>query len=305
MQSLNEQISHTMQKLHFHNKWSTQVERLNELLMKNQVRNRELAALLDMNELELPNLHSMAVSDIVAESYGGSAADRENIINKVLYVETVRRSEELEKEKGMYEKHAAGLGNVENEYKQLLTRAEELIELPHTVWSRELYETTKDEVVLGNRLQDLSEALDAAQYASQSITALLKTTENLPDIFINESVLDSLLLDAVEKSQLEENRELLHQTARRLRQFQNELEQAVIENTSLSDSNFLQESEQFYETFVRAWIGGGSLPEAVDNVLTVQKQITVLTEKLKNNRSTARKKKEKASLKRVGLISRA
>jgi hypothetical protein len=305
MQSLNEQISHTMQKLHFHNKWSTQVERLNELLMKNQVRNRELAALLDMNELELPNLHSMAVSDIVAESYGGSAADRENIINKVLYVETVRRSEELEKEKGMYEKHAAGLGNVENEYEQLSTRAEELIELPHTVWSRELFETTKEEVVLGSQLQDLSEALDAAHYAAQSITALLKTTENLPDISLNGNVLDRLLFDAQEKSLLEENRELLHQTARRLRQFLNELEQTNIENTLLSHSNFLQEAEQFYETFVRTWIGGGSLPEAVDNVLTVQKQITVFTEKLKNNRSTARKKKEEASLKRVGLISRA
>ncbi|TVP84367.1 MAG: hypothetical protein EA344_07490 [Alkalicoccus sp.] len=305
MKSLNEQISQTMQKLHFHNKWSTQVERLNELLMKNQVRNMEIAALLKMNDSDLKNLHSMAVSDILAEAYGSSAGDRENTINKVLYVETVRRSEELEKEKRMYENHAAGLGNVEDEYEQLSTRAEELIKLPNTVWSRELYETTKEEVVLGSQLQDLSEALDAAQYASQSITALLKTTENIPDISINGSVLDSLLLDAAEKSLLEENRELLHQTARRLRQFLNELEQTGIDNTSLPHSNFSQQTEQFYETFVRTWIGGGNRPEAVNNVLTVQNQIATFTEELKNNRSAAVKKKEEASLKRVGLISRA
>jgi hypothetical protein len=305
MKSLNEQISQTVQKLHFHNKWSTQVERLNELLMKNQVLNRELAALLKMDDSELKSLHSMAVSDIFAEAYDGSAAERENILNKVLYVETVRRAEELEKEKAMYENHASGLGNVEEEYEKLSIRAEELIKLPHTVWSRELFETTKEEVLLGSQLQDLSEAIDAAHYAAQSITALLKTTENLPDISLNGSVLDSLLFDAQEKSLLEENRELLHQTARRLRQFLNELEQTDIENTSLSHSNFLQESEQFYETFVRTWIGAENLPKAVDNVLTLQNQIITFTEELKNNRSAAGKKKEEASLKRVGLISRA
>ncbi|WP_147802173.1 hypothetical protein [Alkalicoccus halolimnae] len=309
--SLNEQITEVIEKTRLKKKWSEHQERLAEALINNKITAENLKMELDNHNLQYKDLLNIPIVKLISSTAEEnhdqlSHSQLKSIEWKLLYQEALRNMEELERERVMYEEHAMQLKDVKTAGKLLEDKKNEMILNESSLWSDDLYNTTVQEINIMGELQELYDAVDAGEHAYYSLEDTRKALDKASNWSVFDMLSGGIVTAYMQQSQLDDAKESLHRTARRLRQFQDEL--IDIEQHQTGDMNIgtlLSNIENFYGDIIVYWIVKDQINDAVKKVSAVQSSVSELVNELKERSSQLESRREEVSLKRIRLIGEA
>jgi hypothetical protein len=309
--SLNEQITEVIENTRLKKKWSEHQKRLAEALINNKINAENLKFEMDNHQLHYKDLHNKPIVKLISSTAEEnheqlSSSQLKSVEWKLLYQEALRNMEELERERFMYEEHALQLKDVETAGAILEERKNKMIIDDSSLWSEDLYRTTVQEINIMGELQELNDAVDAGEHAYYSLEDTLKALDKASNWSVFDMLRGGIVTAYMQQSQLEDAKESLHRTARRLRQFQDEL--IDIEQHQTGDMNigtFLFSIENFYGDIIVSWIVKDQINDAVKKVSAVQSSVSELVNELKERSRQLESHREEVSRKRIRLIGEA
>lgn len=308
MRSLNEEITEILEKRRLWSKWNEHTERLSELIAKKQIKAANLQKSITAESHSFDELQTMSVlkiiSTVVEDNEQKLSESQAEIAGaKLAYQEAVLSLSELEKERKMYADHRDNLGDVQKEYEELLVRKNKLVDDDSTLWTEELFEITGREIVLMGGEQELTDAIDAGEHVYYSLADTLKSLDKASNWSVLDLLDKGMVTNFMNHSQLDNAKNSLHRTHRRIRQFQDELiDVDQHDYAQINISEFLTAADNFFEEIIVAWLIYNRLREVTEKITSLQDDVSDYVNFLKVRRNEMKEERIKLSENRVKLL---
>lgn len=311
MKSLNEEIMETKEKIRKKTKWTEHLTRLNDQLKIKQKEVSELKKQLEAEEEDVEKLHSFSLSNVFSTIAGNKQEKleeekKEVVTAKLKYQEAYQTLTEVKSEQEECQTLIDGLGDVEREYRNVLSRKEELIHDQASLWSQELFDITELEADFTGALEEYQEAIDAGEMAHHSLMDAGNSFDKAKGWSTFDMFGGGLITTAIKHSHLDTAKESVHLAERKLQQFQDELLDIKNHlNVNLDIGQILTFADYFFDGIIVDWMVHDKISNAANQIDETKQLVKQTVRQLQQEQQKMLEQLNELSIKRIKLIEKA
>jgi len=311
MKSLNEEIMETKEKIRKKTKWTEHLTRLNDQLKIKQKEVSELKKQLEAEEEDVEKLHSFSLSNVFSTIAGNKQEKleeekKEVVTAKLKYQEAYQTLTEVKSEQEECQTLIDGLGDVEREYRNVLSRKEELIHDQASLWSQELFDITELEADFTGALEEYQEAIDAGEMAHHSLMDAGNSFDKAKGWSTFDMFGGGMITTAIKHSHLDTAKESVHLAERKLQQFQDELLDIKNHlNVNLDIGQILTFADYFFDGIIVDWMVHDKISNAANQIDETKQLVKQTVRQLQQEQQKMLEQLNELSIKRIKLIEKA
>jgi len=311
MKSLNEEIMETKEKIRKKTKWTEHLTRLNDQLKIKQKEVSELKKQLEAEEEDVEKLHSFSLSNVFSTIAGNKQEKleeekKEVVTAKLKYQEAYQTLTEVKSEQEECQTLIDGLGDVEREYRNVLSRKEELIHDQASLWSQELFDITELEADFTGALEEYQEAIDAGEMAHHSLMDAGNSFDKAKGWSTFDMFGGGMITTAIKHSHLDTAKKSVHLAERKLQQFQDELLDIKNHlNVNLDIGQILTFADYFFDGIIVDWMVHDKISNAANQIDETKQLVKQTVRQLQQEQQKMLEQLNELSIKRIKLIEKA
>ncbi|WP_353948630.1 hypothetical protein ABNN70_02325 [Sporolactobacillus sp. Y61] len=257
LEQLNRELTSIMSGQINKRRWTDRQERTEAGLKLEQVKIRSLKKQMDKEQRDVDRLTSLSVAGLVYLLTGRNPEKmdkekREAIAARLKYEEAVKTSEDMQFELEKIKAHLASVQNVDQQYKDLMKRKEQLIRDQNSPLSETLYAMVELEAALKAAIRKYKEAIAAGDRARVSLEGAIESLKYTKQLSAADPARGEMMI--TNRTEARHSRDEIHEAQHNLRLFENELHDIrVLTARELEESGLLTFADYFFDGFVTDW----------------------------------------------------
>ncbi|WP_433747549.1 hypothetical protein [Falsibacillus pallidus] len=177
------------------------------------------------------------------------------------------------------------LGNVEDEYRQLLLEKEQLITSSYSPSAEKVLNVSEQEGNLKATITELDEAITAGWHVENRLEQAIRSLEKAENWGTWDMFGGGMLSSMAKHDNIDKAEDHLHQAQKSMRQFQKELldveETAQIE---VGISGMLKFADFFFDGFIADFMVQGKIQDSLDQARSQLESVLEITDRLKDQK---------------------
>ncbi|RYL92578.1 hypothetical protein [Sporolactobacillus sp. THM19-2] len=257
LEQLNRELTSIMSGQINKRRWADRLERTEAGLKLEQVKIRSLKKQMDKEQRDVDRLTSLSVAGLVYLLTGRNPEKmdkekREAIAARLKYEEAVKTSEDMQFELEKIKAHLASVQDVDQQYKDLMKRKEQLIRDQNSPLSETLYAMVELEAALKAAIRKYKEAIAAGDRARVSLEGAIESLKYTKQLSAADPARGEMMI--TNRTEARHSRDEIHEAQHNLRLFENELHDIrVLTARELEESGLLTFADYFFDGFVTDW----------------------------------------------------
>lgn len=293
-------------------------ERLNSLIngiesQKKQLdyKRDELFKQLKKEEIDVEKLERLSFTNLF-HMIKGDKGDRlyeerkEVLAAKLKYDEAVSAINRLNEEISVIRDNIRALGNLDNEYENIIKEKEELIKSGNYNELNELNKLIEKQIELKNREKETNEALSAGYMVVDSLRRVQESLDSAGNWGTYDMLGGGFIATMAKHSRIDEARDEIDRTQSLLRKFHRELKDVgTTANINIEIGSFLTFADYFFDGLFADWSVQSRINDAQDRAYETLRRVQDLIYMLERDMSNIQSEFKKIDDEKIRIIEKA
>ncbi|MDP4083128.1 MAG: hypothetical protein Q8934_00775 [Bacillota bacterium] len=272
---------------------------------------RQLEKTLQSEEKDVKRLEGISLASLFAALSGTKeeklVKEKEELVIAQYRLEQATRTlKDIEESKRLIENQLSELGNIENQYENLLLEKERLVKTSQSPMAKKVLEMSEQEGILQSKMRELDEAIvageDVSQLLDEALLALKKAQSwgNI-DIFAK----GGFITDMVKHQHIDHAEEVIRKGQASIRSFQKELlDVNKTTNIEINISGMLKFADFFFDGFISDFMVQGKISNALNQTRDEYDNVSEIVMKLNLEYNETQKELEKIQKEKREIIEK-
>lgn len=196
------------------------------------------------------------------------------------------------------------IGNVENEYKELISIKERMIASANDINSRKLIEMTEEINDIELDKKEINEAISAGNDARKSLQNMIEALKSAEGWGIWDMAGGDLIATSIKHSKMDDAMEYAGMAQQSLTRFQRELSDVEneMQNLNIELTSFENFADYFFDNIITDWVVQSKIEESLSGALNMEAKVRTVIHDLERRLEAANQRQKQLKNQKTELL---
>lgn len=287
LNQLNERLENWRENSGNQNKWNNQLDQLKKELKEMQLKADLWEKQLKNEMQDVEKLSGMSLGNLFYTILGkkDEVLDQQHkeVVEATLkYEEAAETVSDIKNEINDMNAKLTGLGNLEEEYKQIINEKERLIHDTGSPMSQALFEISEQKAETRAYLKEIKEAMNAGDSVLKSLYNAQDSLSSAGSWGTFDMLGGGLIASAVKHSRIDDSKGYIHDAQNKMRRFEKELKDIEMHiHVHFDTGGMLKFADFFFDGLIVDWMVQGRIRDSESQIREQTKRISDIMGKLR------------------------
>lgn len=258
----------------------------------------------DLDKVEGKGIVSLFYSVLGSRDEQIDKQRQEYLAVKLKYDQYQSGAAAIEEDSRSMKQSISEIGNVENEYKELISIKERMIASANDINSRKLIEMTEEINDIELDKKEINEAISAGNDARKSLQNMIEALKSAEGWGIWDMAGGDLIATSIKHSKMDDAMEYAGMAQQSLTRFQRELSDVENEMQSLNIelTSFENFADYFFDNIITDWVVQSKIEESLSGALSMEAKVRTVIHDLERRLEAANQRQKQLKNQKTELL---